>query len=143
MRKARFVTTVAFVALTTARAAVAQQKPAPTAKPSTAASPATVAGVTPPADYVIGPEDVLIVQFWRDEQMSGEPVVRPDGMITLKLINDIRAAGLTTAQLRDVLKKEGSRFLEDPEVTVGVKAIKSRFVNVLGEVAKQGPIPIN
>ena len=108
-----------------------------------AGPPPAVAGVTPPANYVIGPEDVLVVQFWRDDQMSGETMVRPDGMITVKLINDVRAAGLTPDQLREVLEKEANRFLEDPSVSVTVKQINSRKVRVMGEGASQGPIPIN
>src|SRR5688500_935453 len=105
-------------------AVAAAQKPA---TPARGAGPATATATTP-ADYVIGPEDVLIVQFWRDDQMSGETTVRPDGKITLKLLNDIQAAGLTPDQLRERLAKEAGRFLEDPQVTVAVKQIKSRFV---------------
>ncbi len=115
--------------------------PAPAAGQRTA--PPAPAGVTPPPDYVIGPEDLLVIQFWRDEQMSGETMVRPDGMITVKLLNDIQASGLTPNQLREVLLKEATRFLEDPSVTVVVKQINSRKVRVMGEVAKQGPLPIN
>jgi polysaccharide export outer membrane protein len=121
----------------------ATQRAAASASPAGAAPPLIVAGVTPPADYVIGPEDVLVVQFWRDAEISGETVVRPDGKITLKLLNDIPAAGLTPDQLREVLLKAASKFLEDPAVTVTVKQIKSRFVTVMGEVGKQGPVPLN
>ena len=58
------------------------------------------AGVTPPPDYVIGPDDVLTVVFWRDKDMSGDVTVRPDGKITLPLVNEVTAAGLTPEQLR-------------------------------------------
>jgi polysaccharide export outer membrane protein len=142
MKVARFVTPVA-LALLAAGAADAQQ---PAAAPAgrVVAAPAPAAGVTPPSDYVIGPEDVLTVQIWGEEQMSGEVVVRPDGMITLKLLNDIKVTGLTPSQLRELLKKESARFLvETPEVTVTVKDIKSRFVTVLGEVRKQGQVLLN
>ncbi len=116
---------------------------APLAAGQQQAPPPSAAGVTPPADYVIGPEDVLVVQFWRDDQISGEAMVRPDGKITLRLLNDIQASGLTPDQLRAVLLKEANRYLEDPSVTVIVKQINSRKVMVMGEVGKTGPLPLN
>jgi polysaccharide export outer membrane protein len=97
---------------------------------------------TPPADYVIGPEDVLSVVFWRDKDMSLDVTVRPDGRITLPLLNDVVAAGLTPAQLGDRLAADAKRFVEDPNVTVIVRQINSRRVFVTGEVAKPGPYPL-
>lgn len=108
-----------------------------------AGAPAAVQGVPLPEGYVIGPEDVLNIQFWRDDQMSSDAVVRPDGKITLRLINDVHASGLTPDQLRETLLKAAAKFLEDPAVTVIVKQINSRKVMVIGEVAKQGPQPLN
>ena len=93
----------------------------------------------PPADYVIGPEDVLSVVFWRDKDMSLDVTVRPDGKISLPLLNDVPAAGLTPAQLCDRLGEEAKRFIEDPNVTVIVRQINSRRVFVTGEVFKPGP----
>jgi polysaccharide export outer membrane protein len=104
--------------------------------------PAAPATVALPADYVIGPEDVLAVLFWRDKEMSGEYVVRPDGQITLPLLNDIQAAGLTPEQLRDSLTQAASKLIEDPSVTVGVKAINSRKVFITGMVGKSGAYPL-
>src|SRR5687767_11520979 len=78
----------------------AQQTPAPAAPAPAAQTPAApqparpAVGIEVPAEYVIGPEDVLGVVFWRDNEMSGDVVVRPDGMITLPLLGDIRAVGL-------------------------------------------------
>lgn len=118
-------------------------QPAPAAKP--APPPKTVPGpqVAPPADYIIGVDDVLIVMFRRDKDMSGEVVVRPDGKITLPLLNDIQAAGLTPAGLRERVSEEAKRFLEDdPAVTVAVKAINSRKVFITGQVGRPGPYPI-
>src|SRR4051812_42637773 len=83
------------------------------------------AGVVPSPDYVIGPEDVLSVVFWRDKDMSLEVAVRPDGKITLPLLNDIQAAGLTPAQLCDRLVDGAKQFIEDPNVTVIVRQINS------------------
>lgn len=100
------------------------------------------AGSGVPDDFVIGVADVLDVTFWRDEKMSGEAVVRPDGKITLSLLNEIQAAGLTTAELRQSLEKAAAKFLTDPTVGVTVKAINSRRVSILGAVANQGAYSI-
>jgi len=108
-----------------------------------AGKPSTLAGVATPEDYVIGPEDVLVVTFWRDDTMSGEALVRPDGRITLRLLGDIPAGGLTTQQLGEVLVKAAAKYLEDATVTVVVKQINSRRVTVVGEVARQGEFKLN
>ena len=108
--------------------------------PQTPLPPAAApSGIKPPDDYVIGAEDVLIVSFWRDKDMSGEVAVRPDGKISLPLINDIVAAGLTPDQLRLKLVTAAEKVLQDPSVAVGVKQINSRKVFITGEVEKQGP----
>lgn len=116
-----------------------QQQAPPQATVNGAPTPASA--VLPPG-YVIGPEDVLAVLFWRDQEMSGEYVVRPDGRITLPLLNDIQAAGLTPEQLREALTVAASRLIEDPSVTVGVKAINSRKVFITGMVGKSGAYPL-
>jgi polysaccharide export outer membrane protein len=74
--------------------------------------------------------------------MSGDYVVRPDGQITLPLLNDVRAAGLTPEQLREALTKAAAKLIEDPSVTVGIKAINSRKVHITGQVAKPGEYPL-
>jgi polysaccharide biosynthesis/export protein len=102
------------------------------------AQPRTPQGAVPP-DYIIGSEDVLVVMFRREKDMSAEVVVRPDGRITLPLLNDVQAAGLTPAQLRDKVTEEAKRFVEDPSVTVVVKQINSRKVFITGQVNKPGP----
>jgi polysaccharide export outer membrane protein len=96
-------------------------------------------GVDLPADYVIGPDDTLDVIFWRDKDMSALVSVRPDGRVTLPLLNDIQAAGLTPDQLRTTVMAAATKFVEDPNVTVVVKVINSRKVFVTGMVAKPGP----
>jgi len=96
-----------------------------------------------PLGYVIGPEDVLSVVFWRDKDMSMDVQVRPDGKITLPLINDLLAAGLTPEQLRERLTEEAKKYIEDPTVTIIVKEIRSRRVYISGQVAKQGPFPLS
>jgi polysaccharide export outer membrane protein len=119
------------------------QSPA-TAKPGTprSAPPAVPAGVPLPAGYLIGPEDVLAVIFWRDKDMSSEVTVRPDGRITLPLINEVQASGLTPDQLRDTLMSAAAKYVEDPNVSVVVKAMNSRKVFITGQVAKPGAYPL-
>jgi polysaccharide export outer membrane protein len=102
-----------------------------------------VAAVTPSPEYVIGPNDTLSILFWRDKDMSADVVVRPDGNITLPLLNDIQAAGLTPDQLRDRILTEARRFIEDPSPTVVVKEINSRKVFITGQVEKPGPYTIS
>lgn len=94
---------------------------------------------TAPDDYVIGPDDVLAVTFWRQPEMSREVVVRPDGKISLPLINDVVAAGLTIEQLRAQVAARAKFFIEAPEVTIAAKAINSRKVFIIGEIGKNGP----
>jgi len=81
----------------------------------------------------------LTVSFWREKELSTDVVVRPDGKITLPLINDVYAAGLTPDQLREKVLTEAARYLEDPSPTVVVKQINSRKVFITGEVFKPGP----
>jgi polysaccharide export outer membrane protein len=98
--------------------------------------------VNPPAGFVIGPEDVLSIVFWRDKEMSTEVTVRPDGKISLPLLDEVQAAGLTPAALRAHLVSESKRFFENPNVTVVVNQINSRKVFITGEVVKPGPYVI-
>jgi polysaccharide export outer membrane protein len=99
-------------------------------------------GVPLPADYVIGPEDLLGVVFWRDEDMTADVVVRPDGKITLPLINDVQAAGLTPDELRGRITEAAKEYLEAPTVSVVVKEIHSRRVFITGMVNKPGAYPL-
>src|SRR5262247_4762665 len=75
-----------------------------------AATPVVPAGVATPADYVIGPDDVLAVVFWREQDLSAEVAVRPDGKISLPLLNEIQASGLTPEQLRVNLTQAATRY---------------------------------
>ncbi len=111
---------------------------------ATAGSPtaSTAGGVTPPTDYVIGPDDALSVVFWRESTLSGDVVVRPDGKISLPLLNDVQASGLTPNQLRESLVTAAAKYVTDPSVTVIVKQINSRKVYVTGQVNKPGPFPL-
>jgi polysaccharide export outer membrane protein len=97
----------------------------------------------PPADYTIGPDDRLSIVFWKDTDFSAEVVVRPDGRISLPLLNDVQAAGLTPDQLRQQLIIAASRFILEPAATVVVKEIHSRRVFITGNVDKPGAYPLN
>jgi polysaccharide export outer membrane protein len=100
-------------------------------------------GLAPPADYVIGPDDVLSIVFWQEKDLSAEVVVRPDGRISLPLLNDLRAGGLTPTQLRDRILEQARRYIEEPNATVVVKQVNSRKAFITGQVHKPGGYPLN
>jgi polysaccharide export outer membrane protein len=111
------------------------------APPSTTTpkGPVAVQQVELPPGYVIGAEDVLAIVFWREKDLSVEAAtVRPDGKITLPLLNDLQAAGLTPDQLREQIQAAAGKYVTDPSVTVAVQAIKSRKVFITGQIAKPG-----
>lgn len=133
------------VTVGTASAQVPRPAAAPAAQataPAAASTPAGAAVVPPPPGYLIGPDDVLSIVYWRDKDMTTDVQVRPDGMISLSLLNDIVAAGLTPDQLREKLTEESKKYIEDPNITIVVKQINSRKVFITGQVAKQGPYPL-
>lgn len=92
--------------------------------------------------FTIGPQDVLGVLVWREPEMTADVTVRADGMITLPLIRDIRAAGLTPDQLADRIQTSLREFITDASVTVAVRQMNSRRVFITGEVAKPGVYPL-
>ncbi len=100
-----------------------------------------VAATTNPA-YVIGEEDVLSINVWKDPEVSRTVPVRPDGKISLPLINDVQAAGLTPAQLGMAITEKLRKFMTDPQVTVIVTQINSRRVYIVGEVNRAGAFPM-
>jgi polysaccharide export outer membrane protein len=128
------------VVLASAALRVFAQAPVPAAPkpPAPAGAQIAPAGVPLPAGYVIGPEDVLDIIFWRDKDMSAEVTVRPDGRITLPLINEMQASGVTPEELRGALMTAAAKYVQDPNVTVVVKAINSRKVFITGQVGKPG-----
>jgi polysaccharide biosynthesis/export protein len=88
--------------------------------------------------YRIGPEDVLDIVVWNNAPLSRMVTVRPDGMISLPLINDVQAAGLTAHDIRDLIRTRLADFIEAPEVSAIVKEIRSSRVSVVGEVKTPG-----
>jgi polysaccharide biosynthesis/export protein len=93
-------------------------------------------------EYSIGPQDVLRIDVWKEDQLTRTVPVRPDGKITLPLLNDIQAAGLTPMQLAGVIRDGLKKYINDPQVTVTVTEINSRRIYVTGEVVRAGAFPL-
>lgn len=100
-------------------------------------------GTQPPPGYRVGVEDDLAIAVWHEPELSQAVTVRPDGMITLPLLNDIKVANLTTEEVQALLVEKLKPFVNDPQVTVSIKAVKSRKVFLVGNVAKQGMYYLN
>jgi len=92
--------------------------------------------------YVIGEEDILAINVWKEAEISRTVPVRPDGKISLPLVNDVQAAGLTPTQLSMVITERLRKFLAEPQVTVIVTQINSRRIYILGEVGRAGAYPM-
>ncbi|MGB0107502.1 MAG: polysaccharide biosynthesis/export family protein [Terriglobales bacterium] len=92
--------------------------------------------------YVIGPEDVLHIAVWREPDLTATLPVRPDGKISLPLLNDVQASGLTPQQLAGSLTEKLKKYVADPRVTVVVTQINSKRVYMVGEVFHPGPMPL-
>ena len=90
------------------------------------------------ANYTIGPEDEVNVSIWKEQDLSRTVPVRPDGKISLPLLNDIRAAGLTPMQLSSEITEKLKKFIAEPQVTVIITKINSQRVFIVGEVPRAG-----
>ena len=152
MHKARILCLMAIAVVSgsfadSAAAQTPRQRPPAAQPPPAVQSPPGVQppqGVLPPPGYVIGPDDVLTIKFFSDAQLSTDATVRADGMISVPLLNDVHAAGLTPEQLSDALEKAASKFVTEPDATVIVREIRSRKVYVIGQgVAHAGVVTIN
>jgi polysaccharide export outer membrane protein len=98
----------------------------------------------PPEEfYVIGAGDSLSVSLWKEQSVSGTVKVRPDGFVTLPLINEIQVVGMTTAQLRKMLEDKYREFITDPFVMVRLESIASSEVFLVGQVKSAGAFPLN
>jgi polysaccharide export outer membrane protein len=116
----------------------ASTTPAPAAAPA-APAPAIATVAADPREYRIGPEDVLDIQVWKNPDLSRDRVpVRPDGKVSLPLVNDIQAAGLTANQLRAQMAERLVNFIQNPEVSVIVREVHSIKVSVQGNVNMPG-----
>ena len=97
----------------------------------------------PPEEfYKIGPGDGLEIMIWKEDTLSGSVTVRPDGFITLPLINEVQVVGLTTSQLRQTLEEEYKEFVTSPFATVRVTGIASSEIFLIGEVENPGVYPV-
>jgi polysaccharide biosynthesis/export protein len=115
--------------------------PAATQPAATAPAPgANTGGPLDPNRYVIGAEDSLQITVWKDATLSGTVPVRPDGMISLNLVGDLRAAGLTPMALAADISQRLKKYLQDPVVTVVVLGVNSQRIFAVGEVNKVGPL---
>ena len=114
----------------------------PAQKPDGSAKPAAVAVASPDADYKIGPQDIVRIDVWKEPDISRTIPVRPDGKISLPLLNDVQASGLTAMQLSASLRESLAKYLTNPQVTVTVTEINSRRVYITGEVTRAGSLPL-
>lgn len=110
----------------------------PSDEPAAAKAPASVAG----ADYIIGPDDTLHISVWKEPDLTETLPVRPDGKISMPLLNDVPAAGMTPTQLAASITEKLKKYVADPRVTVVVTAMNSQKVYVTGEVLHPGPMPL-
>ena len=120
----------------------AQSAPTAPASANKSTAPAVGPAVQVSPDYVIGADDVIGIVFWRDADMTGDHTVRPDGKITLPLIGDVAAAGLTPEALKEHITKVAVKLIEDPTVTVVVRTINSRKVYITGQVNTPNGYPL-
>ena len=128
--------------------ALAQNPPASAPPPSSAApgrSDAPAAPAKPdtgvavdPKTYVIGAQDILSIKVWREQDFTGLYTVRPDGKITIPLIGDVQASGLTPERLGEQLKQGLSNFINSPDVSVSLQAVNSKKFYITGEVNRPG-----
>jgi len=120
--------------------AVPKQPATPTASGDAPKQPASAAAAD--GNYVIGAQDVLDISVWKEPEVSRVVPVRPDGKISLPLLNDVQAAGLTPAMLAAQITESLKKYVTSPQVTVIVTTINSQRVYISGEVLKPGAYPM-
>jgi polysaccharide biosynthesis/export protein len=136
-----FVSLMALAGPTRAQENSKAQQPTQTQDASNASGIATAPATQDPK-YVIGAQDVLDISVWREPALSQTVPVRPDGKISLPLLNDVQAAGLTPMQLGAEITKRLKKYVDDPQVTVLVTQINSERIYILGEVSRAGTFPL-
>ena len=153
MVRIRFIVVLALALILCGMAQV-QNPPTPTSgvtTPEKVESPRTMPtaanGDTPglpvdPKSYEIGPEDVLYIRVWREPDFTEAVGVRPDGKVTMNLIHDVQAAGLTPERLAAQLTEILSEYINKPEVTVSVVQVNSKKYTITGEVNRPGVFPL-
>jgi polysaccharide biosynthesis/export protein len=134
----RLLILILFASVATYGQQASKTPPADPDAPRAAVKAAPEAG----ADYKIGPQDVLRIDVWKEQEISRTVPVRPDGKISLPLLNDVQASGLTAMQLAGVIRDGLTKFITSPQVTVIVTEINSRRVYCTGEVTRPGALPL-
>ena len=122
-----------------------QQQPppgAPTVTPEEEALRKAVGAPIDPKNYVIGAEDILMIRVWREPELSGPVGVRPDGKISLPLLGDLQAGGLTPEKLAQSITQGFSKYVTNPEVMVQVASVNSKKYFISGEVMRPGSYPL-
>jgi polysaccharide export outer membrane protein len=140
-KRSRLFRLALLLAIVTSTLAVSPAN-AQTAEAEQSATTPDTTGVALPVEYLIGPEDVLGIVFWREPDMSGDVTVRPDGRITLPVIGEISAAGLHPQALQKQILAAAGKYISDPNVAVVVRQINSRKVFITGRVTNPGPYPL-
>ncbi len=128
--------------------ATSQQQPPPekpSEAPKTLPNSTGANGSAAPVDpktYVIGPEDVISIGVFHEQELTRSEAVRPDGKITMPLIGDLQAEGLTPERLKDQLKQALSTYINNPDVTITVLAVNSKRYTIAGQVMRPGPVAL-
>jgi polysaccharide export outer membrane protein len=135
LNKLQLVTAIVLFMLATQAGA---QNKAGTADASSTAPKAATAD----PNYVIGGQDVLDISVWKEAELTRTVPVRPDGKISLPLLNDVQAAGLTPTQLAAQITESLKKFVTNPQVTVIISQINSQRIYILGEVNRAGAYPL-
>lgn len=133
------------ISLLAAAIPVQAQQDANKQKPADASAAAQTAPKKPATDdpnYMIGPQDVLDISVWKEPELTRPVPVRPDGKISMPLLNDVQAAGKTPLQLAADITTGLKKFVTDPQVTIIVTTINSQRVFILGEVNRAGAYPL-
>lgn len=133
---------IAIAVLMAVLPAHAQDTSQPAQPKSTDASARTHKAATADPNYVIGGQDGIDISVWKEPELTRSVQVRPDGKISLPLLNDVQAAGLTPTQLAEQLTESLKKFVTNPQVTVIVTQINSQRIYILGEVNRAGAYPL-
>jgi len=143
MKEATKFVCLAFLVLATVGLQAQDENDATPAPPTKAAQPeAPAPGTGTPPDYVIGADDTLHISVWKEPDLTATLPVRPDGKVSLPLLNDVPAAGLTPMQLAASITEKLKKYIADPRVTVSVTAMNSRRIYLSGEVEHRGAVPL-
>jgi polysaccharide export outer membrane protein len=124
-----------------------EREPQEPVKPEAAKPPAAESAKLPTAvdnkTFSLGPEDVVYVRIWREPDLSGQFMIRPDGIINMPLIKEVQASGLTPEQLRDRIATMYSKYVNNPDVTVAVMSVRSKRYYVSGDgISRPGAFPL-